>query len=168
MHELINIKSIKENYFYTKDKIIQIIKIKPINFYLMSLLEQKALLKNFKFVLLNINYSFQIQIKIIKLDQSNTFKYLNEARNKDLDNFNEEITENYINFLKKLEQEENLNTQEYYLINSVKYEKYNFHEKLMKLNLITNKISQEFKNIGNDNKVLNKIEITNLLNDYFE
>lgn len=167
MHNLINIKKIEKNYIYTKDKIIQILEVKPINFYLMSVLEQKALLENFKFILFNINNSIQIQIKIQKLNQEETYKYLYEQRNLDTDIFKEEITESYINFLKDIGEEDQMNSYKFYLVNSIEYTPETINEKSLILEENTKKISEELIKIKNYNNILNKKELTNLIIEYF-
>lgn len=167
MHNLINIKKIEKNYIYTKDKIIQILEVKPINFYLMSVLEQKALLENFKFILFNINNSIQIQIKIQKLNQEKTYKYLYEQRNLDTDIFKEEITESYINFLKDIGEEDQMNSYKFYIINSIEYTPETINEKSLILEENTKKISEELIKIKNYNNILNKKELTNLIIEYF-
>lgn len=167
MHNLINIKKIEKNYIYTKDKIIQILEVKPINFYLMSVLEQKALLENFKFILFNINNSIQIQIKIQKLNQEETYKYLYEQRNLDTDIFKEEITESYINFLKDIGEEDQMNSYKFYIVNSIEYTPETINEKSLILEENTKKISEELIKIKNYNNILNKKELTNLIIEYF-
>lgn len=167
MHNIINIKKIERNCIFTKDKIIQVIEVKPVNFYLMSVLERKALLENFKFILFNLNNSIQIQIKLQKLNQENTYNYLYNQRNLDTEILKEEITESYINFLKQLGEKDEMNSYKFFVINSTQYNEENLNEKKIILQESTKKLSKELNKIKNFNYILDKDELTNLLIDYF-
>lgn len=167
MLNIINIKKIEKNYILTKDKIIQILEVKPVNFYLMSVLERKALLKNFKFILFNLNNSIQIQIKLQKLNQENTYNYLHKKRNLDTDILKEEITESYINFLKQLGEKDEISSYKFFVINSIEYTQDNLNEKKLILSESTKKISNELNKIKNFNYILDKDGLTNLIIDYF-
>lgn len=167
MLNIINIKKIEKNYILTKDKIIQILEVKPVNFYLMSVLERKALLKNFKFILFNLNNSIQIQIKLQKLNQENTYNYLYKKRNLDTDILKEEITESYINFLKQLGEKDEISSYNFFVINSIEYTQDDLNEKKLILSESTKKISHELNKIKNFNYILDKDCLRNLIIDYF-
>lgn len=168
MQDLINIKEIGEDFICTNDKIIQIIKVNALNFNLMSVLEKKALIQNFKNFLISLNSNFQILIKIIRLNQTKTFEYLKKERLKDTDIFNEDITNDYIKFLKDIGDKNIINEKEYYLISSTLYSENNFNEKLNMKKVETNFIISELNNFKNNSKILKKESLIKLISDFLE
>lgn len=168
MHELINIKEIGEDFICTKDKIIQIIKVSPLNYYLMSTLEQKALLKNFQNLLISLNSNFQILIKITKLNQKETYDYLEQKRSEDTHIFNENIADAYVSFLKNIENTNNFNQKDFYLITSIEYNDENFNEKLLLKRDENKHLIYELNSLKNNSVTLKKNELLELIKQYFE
>lgn len=167
MNDLYNIVEIGDEYILTKDKIIKLIEVKPINFELMSNLEQKALINNFRNFILNLNSNFQIQIKILKLDQNKTIHYLNEQRKLDTDIIDDDLYESYINLLNNIAKNENVNTKKYYFVMSTSYFQTNKHQKLEESRLMSEHLISEFKKINNDAIVLGEKEIKEIIKDFY-
>lgn len=168
MNDLYNIVEIGENYILTKNEIIKILEVKPINFELMSNLEQKALINNFRNFILNLNSNFQIQIKILKLDQNKTIEYLKKQSELDTEILSDELYDSYINLLNNIAKNENVNSKKYYLIMSTPYFQIDKHQKLEESRIISEHLISEFKKINNESIILKKDQIKNIIEDFYK
>ena len=95
---------------------IKIIKIIPINYNLKSDLEKEAILSSYKTFLKTCNFNIQILIQSNKEDLSKHILKIDEKVKKE-NNLNlSKISENYINFIKKINQEKNSSSKNFYII----------------------------------------------------
>ena len=97
------------------NKYLKIIKIKPINFYLKSELEKEAILNSYKIFLKTCNFNFQILIQSNKEDLSKHFSQINNNSNLEEKNI-QEISNKYINYIKKLNNNKKSSSKKYYII----------------------------------------------------
>ena len=134
----------KNNYY------IKIIKVVPINYNLKSELEKEAILNSYKTFLKTCNFDIQILIQSNKIDLSNHISKIQE-KVKEEGNFNlSKISEKYIEFIKKLNQEKNSSSKNFYII--IKNEKNQKEEELNILELEENyfKIKDTLLRCGNN------------------
>ena len=128
-----------DNYSY-----IKILKIKPINFNLKSELEKEAILNSYKIFLKTCNFDIQILIQSNKENLSNIISKINiqkKEENKKIKN----ISDNYINYIKKLNKNKKSSNKIFYII------------------LKNNK-----KNQNNENSKTEEIIIEELNDNYFK
>lgn len=101
---------LKDNYY------IKIIKIIPINYNLKSELEKEAILNSYKIFLKTCNFNIQILIQSNKEDLSkhisNIKKQIKKEKNQDII----QISNNYINFIQKINQEKNSSSKNFYIL----------------------------------------------------
>ena len=99
----------------TKDrKYIKIIKVYPINYNLKSDLEKKSILNSYKIFLKTCNFDIQILIQSSKEDLTNHIKKIQEnvRENKYL----EEISKEYISYIKHLNLTKKSSSKNFYII----------------------------------------------------
>ena len=102
-----------------KNSYIKLIKIKPINYDLKSNLEKEAILNSYKLFLKTCDFNIQILIQSKKENLSKNFynlKKYSQKENKQI----QEITEKYIEFLNKKNEENKSSSKNFYII--LKYE----------------------------------------------
>ena len=97
------------------NKYLKIIKIKPINFSLKSDLEKEAIFNSYKIFLKTCNFNFQILIQSNKEDLSNHFNKIKENLILEEKNI-QEISKNYINYIKELNNNNKSSSKNYYII----------------------------------------------------
>ena len=119
---------LKENYF------IKIIKIIPINYSLKSELEKVAILNSYKLFLKTCNFNFQILIQSNKENLNQIISKINNQKenNKKI----KEISNNYINYIKKINQEQKSAAKKFYIIikeNNKENSIENLNEKYLKI-----------------------------------
>lgn len=94
---------------------IKIIKIIPINFNLKTDFEKEQILNSYKVFLKTCNFDIQILIQSKKEDLSQNIKNIQEKikiENKNIKN----IAENYINYIKKINKENQSSSKNFYII----------------------------------------------------
>ncbi len=97
-----------------KNQYIKLLKIIPINFNLKSDLEKESILNSYKIFLKTCNFNLQILIQSNKEDLSQTiFKIQNTIQQ---DEFLEEISNEYIKYIKKINSEKNSTSKNFYII----------------------------------------------------
>ena len=143
---------LKNNYY------IKIIKIIPINYNLKSDLEKQGILNSYKTFLKTCNFDIQILIQSNKEDLSNHILKIQE-KVKTENNLNlKKISENYINFINKLNYEKNSSSKNFYIIiknnNNQKTEELN----ILELNENYFKIKECLARCGNNVIQINKKE----------
>ncbi len=146
---------------------IKIIKVIPINYNLKSDLEKEAILNSYKTFLKTCNFDIQILIQSTKEDLSNHISKLKEKLNQE-QNFNLiKISENYIEYIKKLNHEKNSSSKKFYVI--IKSEKNNLEEvKINELNENYFKIKECLSRCGNDVlEIYEKEELKNIIFSFF-
>ncbi len=94
---------------------IKIIKVKPINFNLKSELEKEAILNSYKLFLKTCNFDIQILIQSNKEDLSKHISKINSQKNIEKENI-KKISENYIHYIKKLNQNKKSSNKRFYII----------------------------------------------------
>lgn len=97
-----------------KNQYIKILKVIPINFNLKSDLEKQSILNSYKLFLKTCNFNLQILVQSNKEDLSQSiFKIQNVAQEED---FLEEIANDYIKYIKKINSEKNSTSKNFYII----------------------------------------------------
>ena len=97
------------------NKYLKIIQVKPINFSLKSDLEKEAIFNSYKILLKTCNFNFQILIQSNKEDLSNHFSKINDNLILEEKNI-QEISKNYINYIKELNNNKKSSSKNYYII----------------------------------------------------
>ena len=163
----LEIEDVVEDILITKDKYIRVLKVQPINYDLKSDFEKKSIIEAYKTVFKTCNFDFQILIlsqkeKIDKnleilnqklltktdfLNKENLFyKKEDETKNfKEQEIFLNKIYENYINFIKTINSDENITSKSFYIIiceNKINQKKKSF-------DLLNLKRNKKIKNQGN-------------------
>lgn len=181
--EFFEIEDIKEDILITKDKYIRILKIHPINYDLKSQFEKEAIINSYKTVLKTCNFDFQILIisekenidKNIELINDNLFKRINEFNNDKLlenidirkveekENRLNTIYSNYINFIEKLVNDENITSKSFYIII---YENKNKNKK--EENIIKEKFIRFIKKTEDKEEKQNLFNTNNKYLDYIK
>ena len=98
-----------------KLKYIKIIEIIPINFNLKSELEKEAILNSYKIFLKTCNFDIQILIQSNKEDLSKHIYKINLQKKLEKENI-KKISDNYIQYIKKLNQNKKSSNKRFYLI----------------------------------------------------
>ncbi len=143
-----------------KNKRIKILKINPINYELMNSKEKENILDYYKKLLIRINFDIQIIIQSKKQNINNyldNIKKYEKYKSKRL----KEISDQYINYLKKLNEIDETNNKEFYLIISEENNKNENIEEKVKI------IKEELENCGNYIEEINDKEKIKELLLYF-
>ena len=141
---------LKNNYY------IKIIKIIPINYNLKSDFEKQGILNSYKIFLKTCNFDIQILIQSNKEDLSNHILKIKE-KVKSENNLNlKNISENYINFINKLNDEKKSSSKNFYIV--IKTQKENEELSIFELNENYLKIKECLARCGNDTIQINKKE----------
>lgn len=145
---------------------IKIIQINPINFNLKSELEKEAILNSYKLFLKTCNFDIQILIQSNKEDLSKHISKINSQKNIEKENI-KKISENYISYIKKLNQNKKSSNKRFYIIikNSKTHENIKTEEMIIEeLNDNFYKIKECLARCGNVVKdISKKQEIISLL-----
>ena len=155
LEEILNTGIIKVN----KNKYVKILKIIPINYNLKSDLEKKTILNSYKIFLKTCNFNIQILIQSNKVDLTqnilNIQKNIQEKENSNL----EDLSKDYIQFIKKFNNSKKSSTKDFYLIISTEKSKEYFNT----LEIIENDLKEKYFKIkeclyrcGNDVIEINK------------
>lgn len=112
---------------------IKILKIIPINFELKSNLEKEAILNSYKIFLKTCNFDIQILIQSNKKDLSNHISKIKEKNKEEKENI-KNLSEKYINHIKKLNIEKKSSSKNFYILikenPEIKKTKTNINEKI--------------------------------------
>ena len=101
-------------------KYIKIIKVEPINFNLKSELEKESILNSYKIFLKTCDFNFQILIQSNKQDLSKNISSIkNNLKNKK-ENYLKNISEDYINYINKINLNKKSSSKNFYIIISNK------------------------------------------------
>ena len=124
---------------------IKIVKIIPINFELKSNLEKEAILNSYKIFLKTCNFDIQILIQSNKKDLSNHISKIKEKNKEEKENI-KNLSEKYINYIKKLNIEKKSSSKNFYILikenPEIKKTKININEKI-----IFDKLNDKYFNI---------------------
>ncbi len=121
---------------------IKIIQINPINFNLKSELEKEAILNSYKLFLKTCNFDIQILIQSNKEDLSKHISKINSQKNIEKENI-KKISENYIQYIKKLNQNKKSSNKRFYII--IKNSK--THENIKTEEMIIEELNDNFYKI---------------------
>lgn len=121
---------------------IKIIQINPINFNLKSELEKEAILNSYKLFLKTCNFDIQILIQSNKEDLSKHISKINSQKNIEKENI-KKISENYIGYIKKLNQNKKSSNKRFYII--IKNSK--THENIKTEEMIIEELNDNFYKI---------------------
>lgn len=106
-----------------KNKYIKILKIIPINYNLKSDLEKEAILNSYKIFLKTCNFDIQIFIQSSKIDLTQSISNIQKNILKKENKYLENISQNYIDFINKLNQSKKSSSKNFYIIISNKINK---------------------------------------------
>ena len=121
---------------------IKIIQINPINFNLKSELEKEAILNSYKLFLKTCNFDIQILIQSNKEDLSKHISRINSQKNIEKEKI-KKISENYIQYIKKLNQNKKSSNKRFYII--IKNSK--THENIKTEEMIIEELNDNFYKI---------------------
>ena len=134
---------------------VKIIEIIPINFNLKSELEKEAILNSYKIFLKTCNFNIQILIQSNKENLEKIISKINIQKKQEKEIINK-ISENYINYIKELNQNKKSSNKNFYIIiKSIENEK--IEENIIEeLNENYFKIKECLSRCGNIVKDINK------------
>ena len=98
------------------NKYIKILKIIPINFNLKSNLEKEAILSSYKIFLKTCNFDIQILIQSNKENLQNNISNIKNNLEKENKKYLNNIAEDYINFINKINSLKTSSTKDFYII----------------------------------------------------
>ena len=144
LQEWIPIKEIdKEGFIKLKNnKLIKILKIKPINYNLKSDLEKESILNSYKIFLKTCNFNIQILIQSNKEDLSHHILNIQKNISKKENKYLEKISENYIQFINKINSERKSSSKDFYIIISDEINKNNSH--IQSEEIIKNELKEKY------------------------
>ena len=94
---------------------VKIIQIYPINFNLKSELEKEAIINSYKIFLKTCNFNLQILIQSNKENLSNHISKINNQKIEEKENI-KKFSENYIEYIKKLNQNKKSSNKNFFII----------------------------------------------------
>ena len=153
-----------------KNKYIKILKINPINYNLKSDLEKNSILNSYKIFLKTCNFDIQILIQSNKESLKNHINKIEKNINKKENNYLNNISDDYIKYIKKLNIANKASTKNFFIIIS------NIPKNNEKLNeIIENDLKEKYFKIkeclsrcGNEvSEILDSEEIYNLFYSFF-
>ena len=98
------------------NKYIKILKIIPINFNLKSNLEKESILSSYKIFLKTCNFDIQILIQSNKENLQNNISNIKNNLEKENKKYLNNIAEDYINFINKINSLKTSSTKDFYII----------------------------------------------------
>ncbi len=110
---------------------IKIIKIIPINYNLKSDLEKEAILNSYKIFLKTCNFDIQIIIQSNKEDLSTHISYIKKQSEKEKNKKILELSQIYIEFIQKINQEKKSSSKNFYIIIKNSKQKENIQEDII-------------------------------------
>lgn len=118
VQEWINIEEILENGIIKlkNNKYVKILKIIPINFNLKSNLEKESILASYKIFLKTCNFDIQILIQSNKENLHNNILNIKNNLNKENKEYLNEIADEYIKFINKINSLKTSSSKEFYII----------------------------------------------------
>lgn len=170
----IPIEEIKNNgIIKMKNQYIKVLKVTPINYNLKSDLEKEAILNSYKIFLKTCNFDIQILIQSSKENlEKNIFNIKKNIQKKE-NKYLEKISENYIEYINKINSSKKSSSKNFYIIISKKISKeqeYNESFEIIKNDLKEKyfKIKECLSRCGNSVFEINtKEENLKILNSFF-
>lgn len=144
VQEWIPIKEIdKEGFIKLKNnKIIKILKINPINYNLKSDLEKESILNSYKIFLKTCNFNIQILIQSNKEDLSHHILNIQKNILKKENKYLEKISNNYIQFINKINSERKSSSKDFYIIISSEINKKSLY--IQSEEIIKNELKEKY------------------------
>lgn len=124
------------------NKYIKILKIIPINYNLKSDLEKEAILNSYKIFLKTCNFDIQILIQSSKEDLTHNISNIQKNISKKENKYLENIAQNYIDFINKLNLSKKSSSKNFYIIISSK--KNNKKEKVQFDEIIKSDLKEKY------------------------
>ena len=168
----IPIEEILENgVIKTKNKYIKILKITPINYNLKSDLEKQAILNSYKIFLKTCQFDIQILIQSSKENLEKNILKIQKNIQKKENKYLKSISENYIEYIYKINSNKKSASKNFYLIISKNNSKQNYEENI---EMIKNDLREKYFKIkeclsrcGNSVYEINtKEEILKIINSF--
>lgn len=157
----------------TKSKYIKILKVTPINYNLKSNLEKQSILNSYKIFLKTCNFDIQILVQSSKENlEKNIFNIQKNIQKKE-NKFLEKISQDYIEYINKINSNKKSSSKNFYIIISKKISKeqnYNESFEIIKNDLKEKyfKIKECLSRCGNSVFEINhKEENLKILNSFF-
>ena len=164
---------LKNGIIKTKNKYIKILKVTPINYNLKSDLEKQAILNSYKIFLKTCNFDIQILIQSSKENLEKNILNVQKNIQKKENKYLKKLSEDYIEYINKINSNKKSSSKNFYLIISKKISKeQDFNESLdmIKSDLKEKyfKIKECLSRCGNSVYELNsKEEILKIINSFF-
>ncbi|MCI8470642.1 MAG: hypothetical protein HFJ35_04050 [Clostridia bacterium] len=155
----------------TKSKYIKILKVTPINYNLKSDLEKQSIINSYKIFLKTCNFDIQILIQSSKENlEKNIFNIQKNIQKKE-NKYLKKISENYIEYINKINSSKKSSSKNFYIIISKKIpkEEYNESYEIIKNDLKEKyfKIKECLSRCGNSVFEVNtKKEVLKILNSF--
>lgn len=156
----------------TKNKYLKILKVTPINYNLKSDLEKKSILNSYKIFLKTCNFDIQILIQSSKENLEKNIFIIKKNIQKKENKYLKEISENYIEYINKINSNKKSSSKNFYIIISKKISKekdYNESFEIIKNDLKEKyfKIKECLSRCGNSVfEINNKEEILKIINSF--
>lgn len=174
MKEFMPISKITKNCYFTKENVIQVIKVSPVNYELKSILEKQSILNSYNQFLKICDFEFQILIKSNKQNLEELFTYLNQINVNNLEHLmnknKQKLLKEYLNLLDDFNTKSKMSTKEFYILifeSNVLNQKVEFNDILIKLRDKKDKIAENLARCGNCCEVLEGKELISFLKSYF-
>ena len=175
VQNLIPIIQIKENGVIKlkNEKYIKIIKVIPINYELKSELEKESILNSYKVFLKSCNFNLQILIQSKKEDLEKHF-FILEQEKKRKDTKDNQIYNDYIKYVKKINSENKSSSKNFYIIIHQDGEYQNNNSQYNQEKIIIDNLSEKYFKIkesltrcGNFIYEIDKKETIDILYSFF-
>ena len=114
---------LKNGIIKTKNKYIKILKIAPINYNLKSDLEKQAILNSYKLFLKTCNFDIQILIQSSKENLEKNILNIQKNIQKKENKYLKKISEDYIEYINKINSNKKSSSKNFYIIISKKIPK---------------------------------------------
>lgn len=138
---------------------VKILKVEPINFFLRSEMEKEVVLNSYKNIFKSINFDIQIIIQSTKEDLSSNINYL---KSKNKDNQNNQLLNQYIEYIESLNQIKKSNNKNFYIVIKESSEQNSINEKI-------NKIQKLLERCGNKSSIVNsKEELIRIIETFYK
>ena len=151
-----------------EESFVKIIKVNPINFNLKTDLEKKAILNSYKLFLKTYGFDFQILIQSTRKDLSNQISSIyKQSENENSFNL-QNVAEEYIKYLKDINQNQKSSSKNFYLIIKKMKEKKEESNIIQELNDDYYKIKECLARCGNSvYTIKDKKELIKILTSFF-
>ena len=164
---------LKNGIIKTKNKYIKILKVIPINYNLKSDLEKQAILTSYKLFLKTCNFDIQILIQSSKENLEKNILNVQKNIQKKENKYLKKLSEDYIEYINKINSNKKSSSKNFYLIISKKISKeqdFNESFEMIKSDLKEKyfKIKECLSRCGNSVYELNsKDEVLKIINSFF-